>query len=351
MKVMYTFLKIFTPFLFLLMTVAVLWFFFKWFSEQDYEISEVRQGNVLEAQGVDREAESSSEKLKVLTYNMGFAAGPMQHTLADEHPELFFKANLDKIISMVREQDADILLLQEVDINSKRSWYNNQLDYLMDRLGYRFAAPVLDWDLYFPLRKEKKITKATVVISRYPIVSNEFTLTKAKPNFDSYLLNVFYYPLLWKSCMQRVSVKVGTRVIDVYNIHLCVWSREARIAQAEFLCDWIKRKSPDRPFIIGGDFNFQAYIRGTPVPEQDMAKTPFMNILWDQIPGIKEVLSNKGATIEDLHKYFTFPERNHRYDFIFYSSQLHLDKCKIVRSIDSSDHLPVSAEFRYSAER
>lgn len=316
----------------------------KWTSDPEFIVGKIKKGDLLRVESGTARNELRDNKITVVSYNMGFAAGPMQNTLADEHPESFFTDNLDRIIAMLREQRADLVLLQEVDLNSKRSWYLNQLDYIMDRLGWEYAAPVVDWDLYFPLRKERKITKATVVLSRFPILSNEFVLTEAKPNFENRLLNIFYYPLLWKSCMQRVGVDLGGRVLDVYNVHLCVWSRSARMAQVQFLADWIKTNR-NRDFIIGGDFNFQAYIRGTPVPEADMDKPPFFNVLWDRFEGISEILSEKGNSADELHRNFTFPEREHRYDFIFYSQELSLDDSKVVKGINSSDHLPVSAEF------
>ncbi|WP_432735082.1 endonuclease/exonuclease/phosphatase family protein [Maridesulfovibrio sp. FT414] len=289
----------------------------------------------------------SGGSFKVMSYNMGFASGPIQHTMADDHPESFFETNLDNIVALITEQKADIVLLQEVDIDAKRSWYTNQLDYMMKRLGWGYAAPVVDWKLYFPLRKERKITKATVVISRFPILFNEYCLTSAKPNFESMPLNIFYYPLLWKSCMQKVSIDVNGKPLDVYNVHLCVWNRAARVAQAAFLADWINSSSGERPFVIGGDFNFQAYIRGTPVPDADMARPPFMNILWERLAGLGEIMSSDQDSVSDIHMRATFPERSHRYDFIFYSGGLASEGGAVVGGIDASDHLPVIGTFRF----
>lgn len=341
---MYTFLKFFTP-LFLLGIVCIAgWFVFKWYSDPDYQISAVQKGSVLKFDA-DSNLEARKGRLKVISYNLGFAAGPMQHSLADAHAKSFFKMNLDSFIGMVKEQRADIVLLQEVDIDSKRSWYFNQLEYIMEELGWGYAASVVDWDLFFPLRKERKIEKATVVVSKYPIVSNEFTLTSCKPNFENKLLNIFYYPLLWTSCMQKVGVDLGDRILDVYNVHLCVWNREARVEQTQYLVDWIKKSGAGREFIIGGDFNFQAYIRGTTVPEEDMQKTPFINVLWDNFDGLGELLAEKKYSTMEIHEDFTFPERKHRYDFMFYSGGMKFVKGGVIKNIDVSDHLPVTGVF------
>lgn len=348
MGYVYTFLKLFTSVFLSLFILVAGYFLIRWFVDPVYHIGEQEKGQVLRFNAELAAEKAEPEELKVLTYNLGFAAGPVQQTLADDHPETFFTTNLDKFIDLVRKEDANLILLQEVDLDSKRSWYLNQLQYIMTRLGWGYAAPVVDWDMFFPLRKERKITKATVVISKFPIVSSEYTQTACKPNFESQLLNIFYYPLLWKSTMQRVTVEVGGKRVDIYNVHLCVWNRAARVAQAEYLAEWIKRESFGVDFLVGGDFNFQAYIRGTPLPENDLSQAPFINKFRERLGGAGEVLSSSGEAAEMLHKKFTFAERKHRYDFLFYSKGLHPGDAKIIDGIDSSDHYPVYGEFFFS---
>ncbi len=333
-------------FLFLIILVAG-YFLIKWFSAPDYRIGKMKQGQVIKFETESSMDSTEKKDLRVLSYNLGFAAGPVQQTLADEHPESFFIANLDKFIDLVRAEQANVVLLQEVDLDSKRSWYMNQLEYIMGRLGWGYAAPVVDWDMYFPLRKERKITKATVVISKFPIVSNEYVQTSCKPNFENMLLNIFYYPLLWKSTLQRVGVEVGGKRLDVYNVHLCVWNRAARVAQAEYLSKWVNTASSGLDYIIGGDFNFQAYIRGTPVPSVDLAKAPFVNGFRDSLNGSKEILSRPGESAGRIHQNITFEERKHRYDFIFYSAGMTLKNAKVITGIDASDHFPVFGEFSF----
>lgn len=348
MSYMYTFLKFFLAvFVFFFVLIAG-YFLIKWYTSPVFQIGEREIGDILKFNDDVTAAKLDPSKLKVLSYNLGFAAGPIQHTLADEHPEDFFTANLDKFIDLVRAQDANVVLLQEVDLDSKRSWYMDQLQYVMDRLGWGYAAPVVDWDMFFPLRNERKITKATVVISKFPIVSNEYTQTSCKPNFENQLLNIFYYPLLWKSTIQRVELEIGKKRVAVYNVHLCVWNRAARVVQGEYLARWINAESSAVDYVIGGDFNFQAYIRGTPKPEKDLTQPPFINQFRESISGLSEILSTNGESAEELHNNFTFAERRHRYDFLFYSQGLNFEDAKVVKDIDASDHYPVYGAFSFA---
>ncbi|MBI9112552.1 endonuclease/exonuclease/phosphatase family protein [Maridesulfovibrio ferrireducens] len=346
MNSVYTFFKPLALILLILLCVVIFWFIFKWFNDPEYKIEQIQEGFVLNLNDRAEKMNLKNNSLTVISYNLGFAAGPMQNTLADDHPESFYSRNLDDFISMVKEKDAEILLLQEVDLNSKRSGYVNQLDYIMTRLGWSYAAPVVDWDFYFPLRKEHKIVKATVVISKFPIISNEYTLTSGKPNFKNKLINIFYYPLLWKSTMQQVKVMVGEISISLYNVHLCVWNREARMGQIKYLSEWINKDQDSDGFIVGGDFNFQAYIRGTPIPVDDMSQPPIFNVLWNELPGIRELLIDSTLDTDMIHKHFTFPERKHRYDFLFYSKNFNSVECEIVHDLQSSDHLPLVGVFK-----
>ncbi|WP_291328442.1 endonuclease/exonuclease/phosphatase family protein [Desulfovibrio sp. UCD-KL4C] len=346
MKIFYTFLKPFVIILIILLCVVILWFLYRWINDPEYKISNVQEGLVLNLNESVEGLDLKNNSLTVISYNLGFAAGPMQKTLADEHPVSFFSQNLDNFISLVKEKNADILLLQEVDLNSKRSGYVNQLEYIMNRLGWNYAAPVIDWDFYFPFRKEHQIVKSTVVISKFPIISNKYTLTSCKPNFENKLLDIFYYPLLWKSTMQQVRVLAGKNTISFYNVHLCVWNRAARLEQIKYLSKMIRNDDNSDGFIIGGDFNFQAYIRGTPVPTDDMVKYPVLRALWNDLPEIREIIIDKSSSTEDIHKHFTFPERKHRYDFLFYSKKINIESVEIIEDLQSSDHLPLIGVFK-----
>ncbi len=342
----YAFFKPLFAVLLIMVFVVACWLIFNWYTSPEFEISDLKHGTVLKFDNGANDVNTKIGKLTVLSYNLGFAAGPMQDTLADDHPEYFYTENLDKFIELVKSKDVDVVLLQEVDLESKRTSYMDQLEYVMDRLGWGYAAPVVDWDLYFPLRKEHKIVKATVVLSKFPISSNDYTLTSCKPNFENKLLNIFYYPLLWKSTMQRVSILVRGKPIDIYNVHLCVWSRAARVEQIKYLAKWINGKTLGSDFIVAGDFNFQAYIRGTPIPTVDMSKPPFVKHLWDEIPTISELYSSKSSDARSIHSYYTFPERKHRYDFMYFSKIMTILDSEIVHGIDSSDHLPIIATFK-----
>src|SRR3546814_19482551 len=81
------------------------------------------------------------QALKVMTWNVQFLAGKRYvfwHDLAqgnDESPTLEDMAfSLDEVARVIRDEQPDIVLLQELDDGAKASDYQNQLKLLQDRL-------------------------------------------------------------------------------------------------------------------------------------------------------------------------------------------------------------------------
>ncbi|MCZ6635239.1 MAG: hypothetical protein O7G87_17710, partial [bacterium] len=99
------------------------------------------------------EAPTPKGHLSVLSYNIGFAVGPVQKTVGETRAKSEYLHNLNEIVRVVEETDADILLLQEVDLNSRRSHYLDQLQYLQDRLEWPYAACTTTWKTYVPFEK------------------------------------------------------------------------------------------------------------------------------------------------------------------------------------------------------
>ena len=59
------------------------------------------------------------------------------------------KDNLDNIIAEINSLDPDIILLQEVDMFSKRSGYINQIQYLLDNTAMNYGSYASIWQADF----------------------------------------------------------------------------------------------------------------------------------------------------------------------------------------------------------
>ena len=99
---------------------------------------------------------SNSDQVKVVTWNIRFGAGRLpwiidscgEKALADyDSVEII----MQKIADSLNAMEADIVLLQEVDIESKRSGFMDQVQFLLDNtnLNYGAYASVMEVDFVF----------------------------------------------------------------------------------------------------------------------------------------------------------------------------------------------------------
>lgn len=259
-------------------------------------------------------------------------------------------AALERIGAAIRAQNADIVLLQEVDFDSKRSFHIDQAAILARASGLRYFAPAVSWRAnyipfpYWPISAHFGPMKSGGgILSRYPIAANEVQLLP-KPPKNLFIYNWFY---LFRY-LQRAEIEVGERRLEVFNMHLDAFHQDNREAQAAIVVGRAQ-KSQSKLVIVGGDLN-------TVPPESpllfDYPDEPQTDHRADQtlarfraLPGF-----NSAVDIERFRAkpsdYFTFPahEPNRTLDHLFFSPGLKVLEAKVPREVgDPSDHLPLVA--------
>ncbi|MCC0178736.1 endonuclease/exonuclease/phosphatase family protein [Waterburya agarophytonicola K14] len=279
-----------------------------------------------------------------MTYNMGYASGVKQETLNDPHTKEFFIKNLNQVLETLNNQQIDVLLLQEVDFNSKRTHYFNQLAYLQKELGWNYSAKVSSWKKFVPFMGIGKMNSGVAILSKYPITKHIYRTFIFKPTFSNKFLNFIYFPFVWKNPIQHVTIDYKNTLIHVFNVELEVWKRKYRVIQFDDLMNWIESQGWNKYIIIGGDLNFHAYIPLAGERIQDYLSAPFFYSIWQIIPGIQEAFINDKYTNQEIHKTITFPEFKKRLDFLFFSKEFRKKRSQVF-SLKASDHLPVMVEL------
>lgn len=80
------------------------------------------------------------------------------------------RANLDALAAAIRHFDPDVVLLQEVDLRSKRSAYVNELQYLLDRTELNYGVYASAWKAdYVPSDGLGAVDSGNAVMSRWPL--------------------------------------------------------------------------------------------------------------------------------------------------------------------------------------
>ncbi|MCR4703361.1 MAG: endonuclease/exonuclease/phosphatase family protein [Saccharofermentans sp.] len=203
---------------------------------------------------------SAGDQIKIVAWNIGYGAlgdnadffmdgGKMVYT-ADEDR---VKENLNAIISEVKAQDPDILLLQEIDLNSDRSYHIDETKYF-DMPGYNNYAFANNFKVAyapFPVPPMGSINSGIATYSCYPTTS---ATRVSLPCPFSWPIRTFNL----KRCLliTRIPVEGGKELVIV-NLHLEAYDDgEGKAAQAQMLMDILSSEASKGNYVIaGGDFN------------------------------------------------------------------------------------------------
>jgi len=290
--------------------------------------------------------------LTVMTWNIGYASG-MENNKGNVLSSADITANLDTIAASMSKNNADIVALQEIDFNSRRSHGINQLRYLQEKLDFPFAAYILNWNkryVPFPIgldfRKHfGRMQSGQAVLSRVPITRNSAEFL-AKPFNKPFWYNMFYI----SRAVQRVKVLVAGRELDLYNVHLEAFHTDTRMHQAMQLLDLMKARGFTAGFVMG-DFNSlppdaRKKLGFADEPEADFTSDNTIEVL-KQKGELAEVVPDMINRLDESPS-FTYPSVNptRRLDYMFYSPGMRLLRWSVDRSAGTgSDHLPLIAVF------
>ena len=303
------------------------------------------------------------QALKVMTWNVQYLAGKRYvfwNDLAagtDEAPTADDMAfSLDEVARVIRDEQPDVVLLQELDDGAKASDYQNQLKLLQERVAdlYPCSAHAFDWKADFIPDPHifGSVGRQLATLSRYEIEHAErVQLPVSQVNLISRqfkpknALLLTYLPL-----------SDGGQMV-VLNTHLDRASQPDETLQAQISAvarALDKFESHGTPWLIGGDFNLLPLGQYQRLPSEQ--RMPYstdsaLHVLWDKYPMIP---TNNEASGIDRARWLTHypndpgvhgPDRT--VDYLFYSPRIKRVEA-MVRQDDTlriSDHLPVIARF------
>lgn len=305
------------------------------------------------------------QALEVMTWNVQYLAGKNyvfwydtpDGSGPDERPTPENMASsLDEVARVIRDEQPDVLLLQELDEGAKPSHYQDQLALLQERLVdlYPCSVEAFDWKADFVPDRHifGSVGRKLVTLSRYQIEHAErLQLPVAPANLISRqfqpkpALLLSYLPL---SDGGQLAV-LNTRLDNAAPGHSAV--REQVEATIKLLD---KFESRGTPWLIGGDFNLlplgqflrlDADRRGQYSPDSEL------HLLWDKYPMVPSNSQSSGIDRDQWLTHFPNdpgldgPDRT--VDYLFYSPRLKKVEAR-VRQDDTlriSNHLPVIARF------
>jgi endonuclease/exonuclease/phosphatase family metal-dependent hydrolase len=303
------------------------------------------------------------QALKVMTWNVQYLAGKRyvfwndQAAGTDEAPTADDMAfSLDEVARVIRDEQPDVVLLQELDDGAKASDYQNQLKLLQERVAdlYPCSAHAFDWKADFIPDPHifGSVGRQLATLSRYEIehaerlqlpVSQVNLISRQFRPKDALLLT--YLPLSDGGQMAILNTHLdrATQPDDTL---------QTQISAVTKVLD--KFESRGTPWLIGGDFNLLPLGQYQRLPSEQ--RTPYsadsaLHALWDKYPMIP---TNNEASGIDRARWLTHypndpgvsgPDRT--VDYLFYSPRIKRVEAR-VRQDDTlriSDHLPLIARF------
>lgn len=305
------------------------------------------------------------QSIKTLTYNIQYMAGKnyvFYYDLPndagpDERPSAEdITATLAEVARIIKDEDPDFILLQEIDDGSKRTDKEDQLARLLTLLSeeYKCHTSAFYWKAGFVPhpRIMGAVGHKLSIISKYRI---EDATRYQLPINDADLLTKQFSP-------KRAILETKLPVEDgadffLLTTHLEVANRGSEIKQQEIakLDDVLRAIDREgNPWLLGGDFNllppggYELLWDGQHVNFREISEIEPIYNNYNVFPGFTEVSGdNPGTWFTMFINNPTVPELDRTVDYFFYSDVLTLNSA-YVRSEDTlaiSDHLPVIAEF------
>lgn len=203
--------------------------------------------------------EFHDSSLLVMTWNIRFGIGRSawfgdacgDNTVFSQEEVL---PHLDAIVQQINTVKPDILLLQECDVNSKRTSYLDELQYILDHTYFNYAAYAPEWKAEFiPSDGLGRMDMGQVILSPWP-VTDARRVNLATRGDQSGLVNYFYL----HSCLLTARIKVpGFKEFSLLNIHASAFATDdtKKKHYEEFVDALDEIQASGGYFVAGGDLN------------------------------------------------------------------------------------------------
>ena len=290
------------------------WFFFRATCfERRIEV------NVLEV--APQSPRESKPSIKIAAWNIAHGRGNTSSNIEEGGVEK--RARISKIAALLREIDADIVVLNEVDFCCTWSGGQNQATQLAADAGYRYCVTQANLDFGFVYGRWYF---GNAILSRYPLKNSQSINLRPLNQWEDWLVG----------CKRGVITDVlidDQRTIAVMGLHLESRGEPIRVEQVEQVTS--AAQDSVWPLIICGDLNT------TPLAAPHAATD------GHGVNAFEKLIENLDCQFEptsfDEPSTFTFPANNpvKIIDWILISHETLQRESQTVVQTELSDHLPV----------
>jgi hypothetical protein len=115
------------------------------------------------------------DSLEVMAWNIKYGGGRIDFWFdlwgdRVQMSEDEVRANLEGIYALIREVDPDVLMTEEIEVNSRRSAYVNMVTGILENTALNYAAYFPTWrSRYVPSEGLGRMDLGNAIFSKYPI--------------------------------------------------------------------------------------------------------------------------------------------------------------------------------------
>jgi len=240
---------------------------------------------------------------------------------------------LNGIIEFLQSSSADVILLQETDVNTRRTRHRNIPREIAQalRMNYVFGC---EFEELGQGDQTSSAYHGQTTLSRLPLLHPRLLQFRGQSKF--WRPQWFIPPL--QSFQRRLGARMALicyitahgRTVVLYNIHLeSRGNDELRSGQLSELFSDVKQLPPETPVLVAGDFNF------------DLSRTPAATLIASM--GLDNPFARLGGRPTVLNGRHM---RSPAIDWILAGKVLSASKPEIHSSVGASDHYPLSLQLR-----
>ncbi len=296
----------------------------------------------------------AGQPFTVLSWNLQYAGSRKHHFFYDggravSVPEADVRATLDAIGAVLEEVGPDLALLQEVDRNSRRTHFIDELPPLVQAAGAAcWAAAPYHRSPYVPAPSHEPMGRVDLELALLSRAPMRHAVRHQLP-----LLDEPWYRKVFNLKRAVLTAEVPVEGLDqplaVAVTHLSAFSHgDGTLSrQVDALDAWIAARPPGQPWILAGDMNM---LPPGDDPKRLSAESDLYadadNPIERLFARYSEVFSDQLDPANRTYLPFGAAEPDRKIDYIFHGGPIRVVEARVMREhADISDHLPLVARF------
>lgn len=343
--------------------VAIVFLYFIILTIVEYRPQDVEPITTETSLGGETKSLAVGDEVSVVTWNIGYCGlSKTADFFMDggkavrSQDEKSVKNNLSAIEDTLKSLNPDVIYIQEVDVNSTRSYGIDQTKDLRTNLSEYSSAFAKNFDVLwiaYPIPPMGRMLAGVQTLSKYPQTDAERIA----------LPNPFSWPIRTgnlKRCLlvSRTPIEGTDKELVFVNLHLEAYdSGEGKIAQTKLLSSFIQEEYEKGNYVIaGGDFNqtFSGVDASVyPVLGEDYWKAGLIEE-GDFADGWQFEMDTTHPTCRSLDKPYAGNEGEFQFymlDGFIVSKNLTVDRIETIdEGFENSDHNPVFLKVKIEEE-